>query len=182
MRHRNRFLALSLASQALLLAACDKPLPPPAFANAGPTLRPETFFADRTHSWGVEQTAGGGPTQSLAVVSVGHATADGAFELDQTIRLGSHVQTRSWILRRRGAHGYDGSLTDASGPVHAEAYGNLFHLKYGMKGYVGMTMEQWLYLQPGGDEVLNEGVVSFLGAPLYRISELITRDTAAPQS
>ena len=111
-----------------------------------------------------------------AVESVGAKLADGSFRIDQTVDIDGARRGRVWIIRRLDDHHYSATLTDASGPVRAEAFGNVFHLRYRMKGKFGVVMEQWLYLQADGRTVLNEAVVSAFGVAVARISELITRD------
>jgi hypothetical protein len=37
-------------------------------------------------------------------------------------------------------------------------------------------MEQWLYLQPDGKTVLNEGTISMPGRIIARLSEVIVRE------
>ena len=80
------------------------------------------------------------------------------------------------MLQRVDAHRYTATLTDASGAVEAEAYGDLFHLRYPMKVPWGGQMEQWLYLQPDGRTVINEATVRVFGVVVAHLSERITRD------
>ena len=91
---------------------------------------------------------------------------------------GGPPQHRTWVMRPTGPHGYRASLTDASGEVVGEAYGDLFQLSYAYKRIA--PMEQWLYLQPDGRTVLNEATMSAAGVVVARFSERITRDDAAP--
>lgn len=149
-----------------------------AFASPAPILRPETFFAGRAHSWGVLATGSGAPSRHLRVESSGATLADGSFRLDQTVDIDGARRDRVWIIRRIDDHHYTATLTDASGLVRAEVDGNIFHLKYSMKGRLGVIMEQWLYLQADGRTVLNEAVVRAFGVAVVHISELITRDGA----
>jgi hypothetical protein len=168
---------LVAAALAALLAGCASALPPQAFEGQGPEMRPERFFAGRTTSFGVLETRAGAPTDWLRVEGAGRTEPDGSFRLDQTVRWGKrHGGPRTWTLRRLDEHRYDGTLTDASGPVRAQAYGRLFHLRYPMKGAPGLSMEQWLYLQEDGRTVLNEATVTLLGVVVARLSERITRE------
>ncbi len=164
------------------LAGCAPTLPLSTF-DTGPTMRPEAFFQGRTSSWGVLANRSGGPSRWLTVHGRGATQPDGSFKLDQTIAWNSgKVDQRTWIMRRVGADRYEASLTDASGPMHGEVHGNLFHLSYPLKGVPG-SMEQWLYLQGDGRTVLNEGTVRVLGVTVYRLSERISRDDPdAPES
>jgi hypothetical protein len=165
----------------LLLAAClggCKPvLAPETFAAGTPEMRPEIFFAGATSSSGLLENFAGAPTARFHVEGSGQALPDGGFRLDQTITFDQEPpRTRTWLLRRLDEHRYTGSLTDARGPVTAEAFGDLLHLSYPMQTPFAGWMEQWLYLQPDGRTVVNEATVRVLGVLVARLSERITRD------
>jgi hypothetical protein len=165
----------------LLLAAClggCKPvLAPETFAAGTPEMRPEIFFAGATSSSGLLENFAGAPTARFHVEGSGQALPDGGFRLDQTITFDQEPpRTRTWLLRRLDEHRYTGSLTDARGPVTAEAFGDLLHLSYPMQTPFAGWMEQWLYLQPDGRTVVNEATVRVLGVVVARLSERITRD------
>ena len=191
-RERRRLMALrggplpsacAAVVAALALAGCDSSLPSASFQGAGPAMRPETFFAGPTTSFGVLESVAGAPTRVFHVHGHGQALADGRFRLDQTIAFAGRPPTsRTWIVRRLDAHRYVASLTDAAGPVTAETWGNLFHLRYPMKSPAGGEMEQWIYLQPDGRTVLNEASVRWFGFLVARLSERISQapDAAAP--
>lgn len=152
-------------------------LPLERFGSQTPEMRPETFFAGATHSFGVQETRSGAPSKVFRVDGEGAPQADGGFRLIQTVRFeGKPPERRTWIMRRVGDHAYRASLTDASGEVVGEAYGNVFHLRYPLKKVA--RMEQWLYLQPDGRTVLNEATVSVAGVVITRLSERISRDDA----
>lgn len=166
-------LALSIAS----LSGSTSALTPSAFDGGQPEMRPETFFAGATNSSGVLENRAGAPTQRFHVKGVGHLLPDGSFQLDQVVDLDpGPPKTRTWILRRVGPHQYSASLTDASGPVEGEAYGDLFHLRYPMKTPAWGQMEQWMYLQPDGRTVVNEATISVLGIVVAHLSERITHE------
>ncbi len=143
-------------------------------------MRPEAFFAGTTRSLGVPETRSGAPSHVLHVEGHGVAQADGAFRRDQTVSFdGQAPQRRTWLLRACGPHGYRASLTDASGEVVGEAYGSLFHLRYPYRPLA--RIEQWLYLQPDGQTVLNEGVATVARVVVARLSERISREDPTPQ-
>ena len=168
---------LILSATALCLCGCLGRKPVAEFASQGPQVQPEAFFNGSAHSWGVLETRSGAPSKTFHVESRGHAEPDGSFRLDQTVSFeGEPSRTRSWTLHRRGAHGYVAELTDAAGEVVGEAYGPLFHLRYPLKSPEGGSMEQWMYLQPGGGILLNEATVRVAGIVVARLSERISRD------
>jgi len=172
-RHEYSVLACLIAS----LGGCTSALPPSAFDGGHPEMRPEAFFAGATSSSGVIEDRAGAPTQRFHVRGAGQLLADGSFRLEQTIGFDRDPpQTRTWIMRRTGTHLYSASLTDASGPVEGEAYGDLFHLRYPMKTPAGGQMEQWMYLQPDGRTVVNEATIRVLGIVVAHLSERITHE------
>ena len=157
------------------LAGCAAELPPSAFEGGTPEMRPEVFFAGATRSSGVLESSSGAPTSRFRVEGSGHALPDGQFRLDQTVTFDQRPpEARSWLMQRLDDHHYTATLTDASGTVEAEVYGNLFHLRYSMKSPLGGHMEQWLYLQPDGRTVMNEATISVVGVVVARLSERIT--------
>lgn len=152
-------------------------LPSPAArpdVTTTPAFDPVAVFAGHTHGDGVlEQRFGKG--RHLSVEGNGYRSADGTFQLDQTITYDdSTKETRRWVLRRRDATSWTATLSDAKGEVAAETNGNLFHLRYQIRS-PKVYMEQWLYLQPDGRSVLNLAQVTVLGVPYARLSETITR-------
>lgn len=167
-----RIAALLLA--ALPVGGCMRALPVTEFEAGTPELRPETFFLGRTSGSGVLQTAGGKPSRTFQVSSLGRAVP-GGISVEQEIRWhDGDVDRRRWTVRRVDAHLYRGALSDAPGPVTAEARGNVLKLRYRLRN-PGVYMEQWLYLQPDGRTVLNEGTITVLGIVVARLSEQIVR-------
>ncbi len=173
----------SILALALALGGCTVALSPKAFEATTPEMRPEVFFARSTSSSGVLENRSGAPTQQFHVIGRGHSLPDGTLQLTQTISFEHEAaRTRTWLLRRLDAHHYSATLTDASGPVQGEVYGNLFHLIYPMASPPGGRMEQWLYLQPDGRTVVNEATVSLLGVTAAHLSERITHEEDASAS
>ncbi len=167
----------TLVLLAASLVGCAPVLRPSAFESGAPEMRPELFFAGMTNSSGVLANRSGAPTRRLHVEGTGLALPDGSFRLDQSVTFDQDApQTRTWIMRQLDSHHYTATLTDASGAVEAEAYGNLFHLRYPMKTPFGGQMEQWMYLQPDGRTVVNQATVSVFGVVVAHISERITHD------
>ena len=164
------------ALSAVAVTACAPVLAPERFEGRGPEMRPERFFAGATESQGVLEDASGAPLQRFTVQGRGEALSDGAFRLDQTLAFeGQPTRTRTWLIRSTGPHSYTATLTDAAGPFAAEAYGDLFHLRYRLKGVPTGTVEQWLYLQADGRTVVNELVARVAGMTVRRVSERISR-------
>ena len=159
------------------LGGCAPTLRPSAFEGAAPQMRPEIFFAGTTTSSGILENRSGAPTRRLHVKGVGLALPDGSFRLDQSVTFDQDPpEMRTWVVRRLDSHRYSATLTDASGPVEGEAYGDLFHLRYPMKTPFGGHMEQWMYLQADGRTVVNEATISVFGFVVAHLSERITQE------
>lgn len=139
-----------------------------------PILRFEVFFAGHTHGTGTLELLTG-RRQSLQIESHGRTDADGSFRLDQVVMYeDGAVEKRTWRLRQRDPGIYTGTLTDADGPVSAEATGNRFHLRYLVRK-PAVYMEQFLYLQPDGRTILNQATITVIGQPWARLTEEIVR-------
>ena len=140
-------------------------------------MRPEVFFAGKTTSSGVMENSSGAPTRRLHVEGFGQVLPDGSLRLDQNVTFDEDKPVqRTWVMHRLDAHRYTATLTDASGTVEAQAYGDLFHLHYPMKSPPGGQMEQWMYLQPDGRTLMNVATVRVLGVVVARLSERITHE------
>lgn len=140
---------------------------------AAPVFDPARFFAGETRGEGVLSVAFSG-ARPVRVASRGVTAADGSIVLDQTVREGDRpARQRQWRLRPAGSGRWTGTLSDASGPVAGEVAGNRLHLRFRMTG--GLDAEQWLYLRPGGREVLNRMVVRKLGVPVASLTETIRK-------
>ncbi len=161
----------------LPLDGCIGAMPIERFAAAGPAMRPEQFFAGRTHGWGVVATRGGRPSRHFTVEGAGETLADGRFRLRQTVTWAAngHQETREWLMTGDGGNFYRATLTDAKGPVTGEVRGNVFHLRYRM-ARPDVMMEQFLYLQPDGRHVLNTATVTAMGLPMAHLSEIIVHE------
>src|ERR1700761_5774496 len=80
------------------LAGCTPALPPSAFADNGPEMRPEAFFAGTTASSGVIEDRAGAPTGRFHVEGTGAALPDGDFRLVQRITFDHDTpRTRTWV-------------------------------------------------------------------------------------
>ncbi len=167
-------LALAMV---LIVAGCTSELESAAFSDGQPELQPETFFAGSTTSTGVLENKRGAPIHRFTVRGIGMMLPDGDLRLDQVIDMEQMPrETRTWILRKVDDHHFEGTLTDTSGQVKAEAYGNLIHIRYPMRSPPLGEMEQWLYLQPDGRTVFNEATISLLGIVAAHLSERITHE------
>ena len=126
---------------AALLSSCASVLPPSDFAAGEPKMRLEVVFDGETRSTGILEAASDAPSQRFHVEGRGRRLADGRLELLQTVTLdGKAPSTRTWVMTLQGSHDYAATLTDAAGSVRAQAYGDLLHLRYPLKG---MPSARW---------------------------------------
>ncbi len=140
----------SVLAIAVLSTVSVAATPPP------PKLDMITFFTGRTHGENLLNQPFVGPTQ-LIVDSIGRM--DGKeFVLIDTVHEGKKpVRTRKWVMRADGPNHYNGTLTDATGPVDIAVSGNAAVIRYTMKG--GLKLQQVLELQPGG-RLLKSSVIA----------------------
>ncbi|MDT7933018.1 MAG: DUF3833 family protein [Sphingomonadaceae bacterium] len=156
----------------LLLAGCGAPLTQPELERPEPRFDPVAFFSGTSHGEGRLKLVLS-PSRTVRVDSAGRFT-DGTLVLDQTIRREGHrIQRRSWRLRETAPGHWQGSLTEASGPVTADVSGNALHIRYAMKG--GLHAEQWLYLAADGRSAANRLGIRFGPVRLATIEERIEK-------
>jgi Protein of unknown function (DUF3833) len=115
---------MKLAAAAVVLAAAAAP------AHA---FDPVDFFRGRTQGDGVLKVVFQSP-KKVSVDNEGIAEKDGSLLLKQTIHeQGKPPRTRSWRFRQTGPNRFDGTLTDASGPVRVAVDGETVRIRYKAK-------------------------------------------------
>lgn len=154
---------------AAALAACAGSPPPPV---SGPAFDPIAFFSGRTRGAG-ELSIVLRPPRPITVEGRGRVRPDGTLVLVQRIEEERRrPRTRRWELRRTGPGTYAGTLTDATGPVRAEARGSRLHIAYPSDAG---RVEQWLTLAPDGRTARNRLTVRRLGVVIARVDETIRK-------
>lgn len=112
--------------------------------------------------------------RTVHITGNGTLGADGGLVLVQRIEQeGRKTRTRRWTLHATGPFTYDGALSDAVGPVQAEAVGGLLHIRFKTKG--NLAIEQWLALEPGGRAARNHLVVRKFGMRVAVLDETIRK-------
>ena len=159
------------AFAAVLLSGCGGPAELPADPDA--RLDPIVFFTGRSEGEASLDTLFASPV-AVAVVSVGRGDGRGGLILDQTIREGDKpARDRRWVMRRGAGGRYDGTLTDAEGPVDVAVAGPRATIHYRMKN--GFDVEQQLALQRDRRTVLNRLEVSKYGVRVAHLDEIIRK-------
>jgi hypothetical protein len=164
---RHSFFALTL-----LLSACvASPRAPAADAGAAP-FPVMAFFDGGTEGRAVLKIAFRSPQQ--VIVHGRGRVENGTLLLHQIVKEGDKPpRERQWRIREVSPGHYAGSLSDATGPIKAEADGNRLHLTFRMKG--GFDVEQWLVLAPDGKSAHNIMAVRKLGVRVATLDETIRK-------
>lgn len=172
-----RYVLLALALPALYLGArlgFPELLPTvavPSPATSTP-FEPMAFFDGETSGEGTLYRIIGADKQ-VSVRSNGVRRPDGALEVTQRIEIeGEEPRTRSWVLSQVDDRRYEGSLTDATGPVSAFTGGRRMVIGYDTDG---TTVRQTL-TQVDEKTLLNRLDVYKWGLNVARLDEKITRE------
>jgi hypothetical protein len=140
----------------------------------GAAFDPVAFFAGRSTGEGRLKKLFSAEV-ATHVVSLGKVAPDGALVLDQTVRIdGDPVRTREWRLRKVSPVRYEGTLSDAKGPVMATVERGVLHIAYTDKH--GFAFRQQVTLAPGGRQAHNVMKVRRFGLTIATVDETITRD------
>jgi hypothetical protein len=173
---------------ALLLVGCVNTPPPasPAPPQAeAPRFDPFTFFLGTSEGTGtlakamaddvpVRVTSTGRIETQARRESAWAAPPQKVLVLDQVVTEGDKPpRQRQWRLTEVAPGRYQGTLTDAIGPVEARATGNRLEITFTIKG--GFPVRQELTLAPDGRSAANVLTVKTLGMPLAVLSEEIRK-------
>jgi hypothetical protein len=141
-------------------------------APAHAAFNPVEFFRGRTHGDGTLKALFQAPKR-MSVDSQGRAEKDGSLLLEQTIHEpGKPPRIRYWRLRQTGPERYDGTLTDAAGPVRVDVAGDRIRIRY--RGKDHLDFEQWL-APAGTHEVSNTMRVKRFGITVAHFEEIIRK-------
>jgi len=171
----NALAALSVTA----LVGCGS-LPPRHFAEASPRFDPEQFFTGQTRSWGVFENRSGEPVRRFTTVAEGREQK-GELVLHQKFSYeDGTTQERLWHIRRLDAHHLEATANDVVGKAKGEVYGNAFRWEYTVALHPGnplfnVQLKQWMYLQAGGQVVVNRGTISKFGVELAQVTEYFHR-------
>lgn len=143
-----------------------------AVALAAAALNPIEFFRGRSHGEGTLKVLFQKPKR-ISVDSEGRVQPDGALLLTQVIHeSGKRARTREWRMRQTSPTRFDGTLTDAAGPVRVELVGQRIRINYTGKDH--LAFEQWLTLA-GPRQVNNRMRVKRFGITVAQFNEVIRK-------
>jgi hypothetical protein len=141
-------------------------------AAAQAAFNPVEFFRGRTQSDGRLKIMLQAP-KTIKVDSLGRAEADGTLVLEQVIRQpGKAPRTRYWRLRQTAPNRFEGTLSDAAGPVRIDQQGDRLHIRYKAKD--NLDFESWL-TAAGTRQVNNRTRVKRFGITVAHVDEVIRK-------
>jgi hypothetical protein len=151
----------ALALAALIIAA-------PAQA----AFNPVDFFRGHTHGTGTLKVIFSA-SKRIQVDSLGVQEKDGSLVLKQIIHEpGKDARTRYWRLRQTRPNRFQGTLTDAAGPVLVEQTGNNLRIRYTAPNHLNFDQT----LEPvSATEVRNHMRVKRFGIIVARFEEVIRK-------
>ena len=130
-------------------------------APAAPLVDPLRFFEGRTESKGTVRVfmRKSYQTQSLGQ---GRIESDGSLSLVQQVNdEGKPPRQRRWRIRQVGPHRFEGTMSEAIGPVAIDQVGGRYRFRFKMKG--NLSVEQWLDPLDGGMAARNSMTVRKFG-------------------
>lgn len=174
---RRQIMAASLA---LLASGCSKPAKLSVFAGTQPVFDPVSFWTGHTHSWGVVETPGGAPSETVQTDCTGTPDRQGGLHMVQTLTEGDGtIRHRDWHLKRVSPGHYEATANDMDGVAQGEAAGRVFHWRWIWKTAPGnplrnVVMSQWMYAMPDGT-LMNRTTITKLGMTVAQVSEIFTK-------
>lgn len=159
-----------------LLSACSAPRKISYFSGTIPAFDPVAFWTGHVQSWGVIETPGGAPSDSITTDCQGRLAADGTLHLHQTLTEGDGTtRHRDWTLRRLSPTTYEASANDMAAPVTGTAAGRAFtwHWVWELAPHASLkrvTMTQWMYLLQDGT-LLNRTIITKFGVTVAEVTE-----------
>lgn len=153
-------------------AALAFALLPLAGAAAATPFNPVEFFRGKTHGEGTLKIIFQS-SKKMSVDSEGRIDKDGTLVLEQVVHEPRKPpRTRFWRLRQSGPNRYEGSLTDAAGPVRVDVEGDRIRIRY--RGKDHLDFDQWL-TPVGPRQVNNRMRVKRFGIIVARYDEVIRK-------
>ncbi len=138
-----------------------------------PAFDPVRFFSGSTEGVGQLKKVFSSAHRTL-VHGRGTVRADGVLVLDQQVEeQGEAIRMRQWQLRQISPGHFRGTLSDASGPVSADARGGNLAIHYTMSG--GLAVDLVLTLDASGQSAHNVMKVTKFGMTVATLDETIRR-------
>lgn len=148
---------------------------PDDFTNKSPKFMLEEYFQGKTRAWGLFEDRFGTVRRQFVVDITG--TWDGTtLILDEDFLFDDGEKSfRQWRIKKLADGTYEGRADDVIGTAKGIASGNTLHwtyvldLKRGSGSSIKVTLDDWMFLQPGG-VLLNRARMSKFGIELGQIT------------
>lgn len=145
--HLWRGLSLSILAPAAFVASICA-YGPAAAATAAESTDPLRFFVGMTETLGTTKVLMHRPVRTSSI-GRGQIRPDGSLILVQRVQdEGRAPYLRRWEIRQIGPGRFEGTMSQAAGPVAIVQVGDRYRFTFTMKGH--MSVEQWLTPLPGG--------------------------------
>lgn len=130
------------------------------------------FFRGKTHGEGKLKIAFQG-VKTVKVDSFGFQDKDGSLVIKQTVNEpGKPLKNRVWRLRETSPGHYQGTLSDAVGPVRIEQKGDSIRIRYKAKDHLDFDQ----VMTPAGPRQVNNKLkVKRLGITVAHMDEVIRK-------
>ena len=176
-------LSASLFVALFLVAGCSS-MAPENFDRSAPRFEPEKYFEGPTRSWGVIESARGNPRSRFRTEMMGVRDGDALVITQDFTFEDGRKQQRVWRLKRLDEHRYEATSPEIPGTAPGTAFGNSFHWDYllGRNFFTRVHMTHWMYLQAGGEVMINRVIISRFGVVLAETTEHFHRGTGAVPS
>ena len=156
---------MRIATGALIALALDA-------APAQAAFNPVEFFRGKTHGEGMLKIIFQSP-KKMSVDSEGVSEKDGSLVLKQVIHEpGKPPRILYWRMRQTGPDRFEGTLTDAAGPVRVDVDGDRVRIRYEAQNH--LNFDQWL-TPAGPREVKNAMKVKRFGITVAHYDEVIRK-------
>jgi hypothetical protein len=126
---------------------------------------PLRFWEGRTESTSTVKIVMKKPYRSHAV-GRGKIRPDGMLDLVQRVEEDGQAKERRWQIRQVGKGRYQGTMSEAKGPVTIEEVAGKFRFRFKMAG--GIAVEQLLTPLPGGRSAISKVTIKKLGVTVGR--------------
>jgi Protein of unknown function (DUF3833) len=135
-------------------------------------FNPVEFFRGRTHADGTLKVIFQSP-ERISVDSEGMEEKDGSLLLKQAIHEpGKPERIRYWRMRQTGPARFEGTLTDAAGPVRVDVDHDKVRIRYEAKNHLNFDQ----LLTPAGPKQVNNVLrVKRFGITVAHYSEVIRK-------
>lgn len=185
-RIRHVLLRLLLLLPLLGLTALAREVPLENLSLPRPVFNPMHFFSGRTESTGVMENRRGEPTLRVRTQTSGRVVGR-ELHMEQDIFVGDKPrQHRSWRMRRLDAHHFAATASDMAGHAKGEVRGNMLRWQFMLATKPGhplfnVQFVQHMYLQPGGQTLVNRTVIKKFGLVIGGVTEQFRRTSPSPQ-